>query len=64
MDKETRKLVSTHKDADRSINALLMRADIHDLFDDYQFGYMRAVSLQFNAPPSNPFKKNKLPLAS
>jgi hypothetical protein len=39
-DVETLKLVETHKLADKPYNALVMRADAHDLFDDYQFGYV------------------------
>jgi HNH endonuclease len=33
----TRTQVMTRQDADRPHNAFLLRADIHSLFDDYQW---------------------------
>jgi hypothetical protein len=33
----TRSLVQTRKLVDRPLNAILLRADIHALFDDYQW---------------------------
>lgn len=40
LDQNTLQLVHNRIEADKPHNALLLRSDIHDLFDDYQFGYM------------------------
>lgn len=39
------KFVDTFEHADQPSNAILMRSDIHDYFDDYQFGFMETVSV-------------------
>lgn len=40
MDPATRCLVETLEIADKPYNAFLLRADLHALFDDYQWGLL------------------------
>lgn len=57
VNRRTLPLVREKKDADQPHNALLLRSDIHDLFDDYQFSYM-VVRMQLN--PSACFLLNQI----
>ncbi|KAJ7573990.1 hypothetical protein C8J56DRAFT_803548 [Mycena floridula] len=54
--------VGTDRDiADRPRNAILMRSDIHDVFDGYQFSYFHIVSSRKQRLPSHRLERDGAP---